>query len=247
MCDAACGATDAASSSASASDAAAGPISWTSATTSAKNRRRSGRTGIERIVTSRGATRTRANAVLTRRTRRTLRPDRAENGVRLAGMCRRFGIPSSSVPSTVRCYIRPMQSRWRRAVATVIGVWFTLSVSGVALQLCPLHGMQMAAGAHQAGTDCDRTSTHGPGYAGSPAQHGSQHGSQHGNSHDDCTCTGMCCVTATVTLAAAPIVPAPVVVAEAPVMAPVATRELAPRAAPDVTLPPPLGPPTLRA
>ncbi len=136
-----------------------------------------------------------------------------------------------------------MQSRWRRAVATVIGVWFTLSVSGVALQLCPLHGMRMAAGAHQAGTDCDRAGTHGSGNAGSPAQHGSQHG----NSHDDCTCTGMCCVTATVTLAVAPIVPAPVVEAEAPVFAPLDTRELAPRAAPDVTLPPPLGPPTLRA
>jgi hypothetical protein len=141
-----------------------------------------------------------------------------------------------------------MQSRWRRAVATVIGLWFTLSVSGVALQLCPLHGMYMVAGAHQSGTDCDRAGAHGPSNAGSPAQHGSQHGGQHGNSHDDCTCTGMCCVTATVTLAAAPIVPVPVVQAEAPVMmAPADARELTPRAAPDVTLPPPLGPPTLRA
>jgi hypothetical protein len=137
-----------------------------------------------------------------------------------------------------------MQSRWRRALATVVGLWFTLSVSGVALQLCPLHSsMYMVAGIHQTGTDCDRSSTHPAGDTHSPAHHGGQHN----NSHDDCTCTGMCCVTATVTLAVAPIVPAPVVEAEAPVLPPLGMRELTPRAAPDVTLPPPLGPPTLRA
>ena len=127
-----------------------------------------------------------------------------------------------------------MHLRWRRAVATVVGLWFTLSVSGVTLQLCPLHGMQMMASAHQTAVDCSKS--------GGPAHHG-----QHSDSHDDCTCTGMCCVTATVTLAAAPVVPAPIVDAEAPVATPASTIELAPRAAPDVTLPPPLGPPTLRA
>ena len=136
-----------------------------------------------------------------------------------------------------------MHSRWRRAVATVVGLWFTLSVSGVALQLCPLHGMQGMPGMHQAGKDCNRPGTHGLGNAQSPAQQDDQHN----NSHDDCTCTGMCCVAATVTLAAAPVVAAPVVEVEEPVITPVGTRELAPRAAPDVTLPPPLGPPTLRA
>ena len=136
-----------------------------------------------------------------------------------------------------------MHPRLRRAAATLIGLWFTLSVSGVALQLCPLHSMYMVAGMHQAGTDCDRLATHHPDNAGSPVQHGSQHGT----SHDDCTCTGMCCVTAAVTLTVAPIVPTPIVEAEVPIVVAINARELTPRAAPDVTLPPPLGPPTLRA
>jgi hypothetical protein len=136
-----------------------------------------------------------------------------------------------------------MHSWWRRAVATVVGLWFTLSVSGVALQLCPLNGMQGMAGMHQTAQDCARSAAHQRD-TGSPAQNGGQHNS----SHDDCGCTGMCCVAATVTLAAAAVVAAPVVEAEAPpIVAPADTREFAPRAAPDVTLPPPLGPPTLRA
>lgn len=133
-----------------------------------------------------------------------------------------------------------MISRWRRAIATMVGLWFAISVSGVALQLCPQHSMRMMAGMHQARTDCNRP--------GDPSEaSGRPHDTQHQGSHDDCTCTGMCCVAATVTLAAAPLVLIPVVEAEAPPIPALGMKELAPRAAPDVTLPPPLGPPTLRA
>jgi Protein of unknown function (DUF2946) len=132
-----------------------------------------------------------------------------------------------------------MPSPWRRAIATLVGLWFALSVSGVALQLCPEHGMRMMAGM-RGGANCDPADAAGS--RGGTQQSGDSQNTQ----HDDCTCTGMCCVTAAVTLAPAPLVPIPVVVAETPPIAPLGTRELAPRAAPDVILPPPLGPPTLR-
>jgi hypothetical protein len=139
-----------------------------------------------------------------------------------------------------------MPSRWRRAVATLIGLWFTASVSGVALQLCPEHGGQMMAGMHHAGTNCDPSTGHVPGVpSGSPAQHGN--GQHHNSSHDDCTCTGMCCLTAAVRIAAPRLTVVAVVDAEPQPAAPLGTNELAPRPAPDVTLPPPLGPPALRA
>jgi len=138
-----------------------------------------------------------------------------------------------------------MASPWRRGVATLVGLWFTASVSGVALQLCVQPGTAHAmTGMHHMQTDGDQ-----PDGAGAlPGDHGHHHpGSQHPGSHDDCTCTGMCCVTAAVSLTATRLVAIPVVVAETPILAPPRTEALAPRAAPDVTLPPPLGPPTLRA
>ncbi len=138
-----------------------------------------------------------------------------------------------------------MPSRRRRAVATLVGLWFTVSVSGVALQLCPMQGAMMA-NMHRSGTDCDRAIGRVPAdRGGSPAQHSGGH--HHNGSHDDCTCTGMCCVTAAVTLSAPRLIVVAVVDAEPQPVAPLETNELAPRAAPDFTLPPPLGPPTLRA
>lgn len=135
---------------------------------------------------------------------------------------------------------------WRRAVATLVGLWFTVSVSGVALQLCPEHGSRMMASMHQTGTNCDQATGRVPADpGGSPAQHGDGH--HHNGSHDDCTCTGMCCVTAAVTLSAPRLIVVAVVDAEPQPVAPLGTNELAPRPAPDFTLPPPLGPPTLRA
>lgn len=130
-----------------------------------------------------------------------------------------------------------MPSVWRRGVAALVGLWFGLWVSGIALQLCPQHGAMMMAAMHQAGTHC--APSHG---------HSMPQGSHKpDDSHDDCTCSGMCCVTATVTLTAARLVLIPVVEAETPTVVAARTGELAPRAAPDFTLPPPLGPPTLRA
>jgi hypothetical protein len=137
-----------------------------------------------------------------------------------------------------------MHSKWRRATATLVGLWFTLSVSGVALQLCPQHShSHVMAGMAHATADCPPTMDRAAGSRDQAQQHPDQQ--DHG-SHDDCSCTGMCCVTAAVSLTAARLVVVPIVVAVAPVMAPPRTQELAPRVAPDVTLPLAIGPPTLR-
>jgi hypothetical protein len=136
-----------------------------------------------------------------------------------------------------------MHRRWRRLTATALGLWFTVSVSGLALQLCPEHGgTHTMAGMGSPTEKCDPAT-------GVPS---TQHQTKHHNdsnqqSHDDCTCTGMCCVTAAVSLSTAPVVAIAVIDAQAPVLEYLPTQELAPRAAPDLTLPPPLGPPTLRA
>lgn len=140
-----------------------------------------------------------------------------------------------------------MPSRWRRGVATLIGLWFAVSVSGVALQLCPEHGGQMMAAMHQAGTNCDPPNARLPGDSHSSPAHNTSGHHHNGSSHDDCTCTGMCCVTAAVTLSAPRLILVAVVDAEPQVATLLGTNEFAPRPAPDFTLPPPLGPPTLRA
>ena len=132
---------------------------------------------------------------------------------------------------------------WRRLTATALGLWFAVSVSGLALQLCPEHGgTHTMAGMGSATTNCEPST--GATSTGHQAQH---HNNSDHQSHDDCTCTGMCCVTAAVSLSLSPVVAIAVVDAETPVREYVPTQELTPRPAPDFTLPPPLGPPALRA
>ena len=151
-------------------------------------------------------------------------------------------------PSSVARFLitfGPMASPWRRGVATLMGLWFAVSVSGVALQFCARHGGSHAMGdMGQMGMNCDHA---GP--AGSvPSTHTHPSSQHHPCPTDDCSCLGMCCITAAVTLTPSPLVAVAVVEAEAPILAPPPGAEtVAPHAAPDVTLPPPLGPPTLRA
>jgi len=87
------------------------------------------------------------------------------------------------------------QTRWFRAAATLLAVWFPLIVGepGV-VHACPAHGGVVAT-----------TSA-----ATMPHHHGAPHGSQPGHDHHDCTCIS-CCV-GSVVAAPVPVAPATVFV-----------------------------------
>lgn len=140
---------------------------------------------------------------------------------------------------------------WQRALAGVLGVWFTTTVTGLTLPACPEHGggmLSIAQGAqqesmaegtahhmgHHAATDVASLDKSAPG-----AGHHDQHGHQ-------CTCPGLCCATCAVTFAPARVISIPAVRATVVAGSVVESLDGAPRAPPDVVLPLPLGPPTLR-
>jgi hypothetical protein len=62
-----------------------------------------------------------------------------------------------------------------------------------------------------------------------------------------CTCMGTCCAVALLDLPAGRLIALPVVPVTVAVATTAPSARLAPAAAPDLLLPPPLGPPTLRA
>ena len=111
-----------------------------------------------------------------------------------------------------------------RVLAAVLGLWFAASMSGVALQACPEHGGVM------------------PGMVAG-AQHHGGHNGHHGH---QCTCPGSCCATGMVTLAAGRLVAIPVVPVSVAAPAPAPVSDVRAVAAPDVALPPPLGPPAFQ-
>lgn len=133
-----------------------------------------------------------------------------------------------------------------RVFTSIMGLWLTASISGVALQACPTHGGVMMpgmdAGAHHHGGDCSGgaaslpASTDPQSQGHSNAGHDCHHGHQ-------CTCPGTCCATGVVTLAASRLVAIPVVPVAVAAPAPVPVSDVRAVAAVDVVLPLPLGPP----
>jgi hypothetical protein len=147
-------------------------------------------------------------------------------------------------------YIQDMrQSVMRRALTGVLGLWLTASISGVALQACPTHGGMMMPGMatgshHDAG--CGGADSHQmPGAPTAPSQNGqgAGHDCHHGH---QCTCPGTCCTTGVVSLAAGRLVAIPVVPIAVAAVAFAPVSDVRAVAAPDVALPPPLGPPAVQ-
>lgn len=141
------------------------------------------------------------------------------------------------------------RSHWQRGLGTLLGLWFTIAVPGIVLPIPVLDGgdAAMAGMANMPGMDhhgaaqCPQsTAKHGttdaPGGSGLPAKH-----------HDHSGCDGACCAPATITLASGRLIAIPVVPARVVAAPPPPTRDLLPQLADQVTLPPPLGPPALRA
>jgi hypothetical protein len=141
------------------------------------------------------------------------------------------------------------RSCWQRVVGSLIGLWFAIAVPGVVLPLQVLDGGDSAIAGmanmpgmdHHGATPCpQRATTRGApdaqGGSGVPAKH-----------HHHTGCDGACCAPATVTLAGGRLVAIPVVPMRAVAAAPCQAPALPPQVADQVTLPPPLGPPTLRA
>jgi hypothetical protein len=140
------------------------------------------------------------------------------------------------------------RSLFGRALTGVLGLWLTASISGVALQACPTHGgvmPLMGANMHHTGTDCSGPSAQLPGESGTPnqSQQGTGHDCHHGH---QCTCPGTCCATGVMTLAAGRLVAIPVVPVAVAAVTSAPVNDVRAVAAPDVALPPPLGPPALQ-
>ncbi len=136
----------------------------------------------------------------------------------------------------------------QRLLAGLFGLWTIVTVSGVSLQACPEHGggwlgavalagvvHHDALPAHGLMTDA-MPAGHQDHSGGAPDGHGGHHGHQ-------CTCPGACCTTGLVSVPAVGLVVIPVVPVAIAAAAPLVYRDVAPRAAPDVVIPPPLGPP----
>ena len=158
-------------------------------------------------------------------------------------MISRFARDPDSHTNGPRRYIGQMQRPslfrrgLRRAFATVTGLWLVAAVSGAALFICPEHGAMTHAMTHaMSEAHSKRCDTN--------AHQGSSH--QGGGDHSDCSCTGMCCVTASFALSSARISNVPVPQATPRVAYLTPRAAIAPQAAPDLALPPPLGPPTIR-
>jgi hypothetical protein len=134
-----------------------------------------------------------------------------------------------------------------RALTGLLGLWMTASISGVALQACPTHGMMMpdmVAGSHHDG-GCGGADTQMPAEQNAPSQ--SQQNAGHDCHHGhQCTCPGTCCTTGVVSLAAGRLVAIPVVPIAVAAVAFAPVSDVRAVAAPDVALPPPLGPPAVQ-
>jgi len=149
------------------------------------------------------------------------------------------------------------RSLTQRILAGVIGLWMTITVSGVSLQACPEHGGAWLGGMTAAGMHQHGAADMGAGMAAAMladmggatgvGQHGQGQGAQgggHSGHHGhQCTCPGVCCTTGLVSVPAGRLVEIPVVPVVVAAAAPLVYRDVAPRAAPDVVFPPPLGPP----
>jgi hypothetical protein len=135
-----------------------------------------------------------------------------------------------------------------RILAGLFGLWMIVTVSGVALQACPEHGggwmggAAASTGTHDAAMPMDADMA-----AAMPASHGHDahspgtgHGGHHGH---QCTCPGACCTTGLVSVPAGRLVAIPVVPVGVAATPSLVYRDVAPRAAPDVVVPFPLGPP----
>lgn len=138
----------------------------------------------------------------------------------------------------------------QRFLAGIFGFWMIVTVSGVSLQACPEHGGGWLGGVALAGMDHhSATPAGGPMTGAMPAGHQGHHGDApdagHGGGHHghQCTCPGACCMTGPVSVPAGRLVAIPVVPVAIAAAAPLVYRDVAPRAAPDVVIPPPLGPP----
>ena len=159
----------------------------------------------------------------------------------------------------------------QRTVTGILGLWLIATVSGVALQACPEHGggwlgmsaaMMAELPANAPGVVPGRDqAADGPGMPGMPADMQRAHDGapaggtdpspdpHHGPGHHghQCTCPGVCCAIGAITAPVGRLVAIPVVPVALAAAAPRAERDAPIRAAPDVVLPLPLGPPTLRA
>lgn len=118
---------------------------------------------------------------------------------------------------------------YQRVFAAVIGLWVLFIISGPT----PVHGCAV----HD-----------WMGHAGAMPMHGSMsHGHHDSRQHRDdpasCTCIGSCSVIAAVDCPLGRLVAVPVVPVTVVVLTLDPTQRVAPTAAPDVLLPPPLGPP----
>jgi len=137
-----------------------------------------------------------------------------------------------------------------RFLAGLFGLWMIVTVSGVSLQACPEHGGGWLGGVASAHMDHhDAMPASGPMMDAMPASHQGHHegapDAGHGGGHHghQCTCPGACCTTGLVSVPAGRLVAIPVVPVAIAAAAPLVYRDVAPRAAPDVVIPPPLGPP----
>jgi hypothetical protein len=86
---------------------------------------------------------------------------------------------------------------------------------------------------------------HGTPVGGTGTSHDPHHGRDH-HGHQ-CTCPGVCCAIGAITTPVGRLVAIPVVPVALATTAPRVEHDTPIRAAPDVVLPLPLGPPTLRA
>jgi hypothetical protein len=124
-----------------------------------------------------------------------------------------------------------------------------VTISGVSLQACPEHGGGWLGGMAGAGMrhhdvttpmtadmSAEMHASHGHDAGGPGDGHSGHHGHQ-------CTCPGTCCTTGLVSVPTGRLVAIPVVPVVVAAAAPLVYRDVAPRAAPDVVIPPPLGPP----
>lgn len=158
------------------------------------------------------------------------------------------GFRSLALTGPVHRLFTMRRSPAQRILAGLFGLWMIVTVSGVALQACPEHGGGWMGGAgastgtHDAAMpmDADLAAAMPMSHGHDAHSQGTGHGSHHGH---QCTCPGACCTTGLVSvppgrLVAIPIVP--VAVAATPSLV---YRDVAPRAAPDVVVPFPLGPP----
>jgi len=141
-------------------------------------------------------------------------------------------------------YNVPVPRSWlRRTLWAVVGLCFAGTASGAALHACPEHGAMMlgmaSQGARTGGTEC----LDAPGQS---AESGGTHRGHDGSGHrgHPCTCPGACCATQAVALASGRAAVAPPIPPGATSLAPLPPSTVRALAAPDVRLPPTLGPPS---